>query len=183
MKIKSCRACKSKSLKKIFNLGTQILTGVFPKSKNEKIDAGSLSMILCANCKLLQLENSFNPSKMYGSSYGYMSSLNLLMVKHLKNKFIKLKKLVNLEKSETIIDIGSNDGTFLNFFEKKYNLLGVDPSSKRLKKFYRKDIKIIPDFFSYQKISKYLKNKKAKIITSISMFYDLEDPLKFVKDI
>ena len=65
MKIKSCRACKSKSLKKIFNLGTQILTGVFPKSKNEKIDAGSLSMILCANCKLLQLENSFNPSKMY----------------------------------------------------------------------------------------------------------------------
>ena len=69
--------------------------------------------------------------------------------------------------------------TFLYFFDKKYKLIGIDPSSKRLKKLYRKDIRVISDFFSYEKIEKYLKKKRAKIITTISMFYDLEDPVKF----
>ena len=183
MKIKFCRSCKNSSIKKVFDLGNHKLTGVFPKTKNEKIDSGRLGMVYCNNCSLLQLENSFNPKKMYGSNYGYMSSQNLSMISHLKNKSIKLKKLSKLKKSEIVVDIGSNDGTFLNFFEKKYKLFGIDPSSKRLKKFYRDDINVISDFFTESKIAKYLAKKKAKIITTISMFYDLEDPIKFAKDV
>jgi len=182
MIIKKCRSCKSTRLKKSFNLGSQKLTGIFPNNKNQKIPSGSLEMMFCENCKLLQLKNSFNPDIMYGDNYGYMSSLNQSMVSHLKKKSIKLKKLSNLKINETIIDIGSNDGTFLGFFPLKNKLIGVDPTIKKLSKFYRKDIIQIASFFSEKNLRSIL-NNKAKIISSISMFYDLENPVKFAQDV
>jgi hypothetical protein len=182
MIIKKCRSCKSTKLKKSFNLGLQKLTGIFPSKKNQKIPCGSLEMIFCSNCKLLQLKNSFDPNIMYGDNYGYMSSLNQSMVSHLKKKSIKLKKISNLKINETVIDIGSNDGTFLGFFSIKHKLIGVDPTIKKLSKFYRKDIIQLPSFFSEKNLRSIL-NNKAKIISSISMFYDLEDPVKFAQDI
>ena len=182
MIIKKCRSCKSTKLKKSFNLGLQKLTGIFPSKKNQKIPSGSLEMMFCNNCKLLQLKNSFNPNIMYGDNYGYMSSLNQSMVSHLKKKSIKLKKISNLKINETVIDIGSNDGTFLGFFSIKNKLIGVDPTIKKLSKFYRKDIIQLASFFSEKNLRSIL-NNKAKIISSISMFYDLEDPVKFAQDV
>ena len=112
MKINKCRICKSTRLTKIFNLGNLVYTGIFPKSKNTKVPSGSLSLIHCRKCKLLQLENNFNSKIMYGSNYGYMSSLNSSMEKHLKVKSQNLIKKYNLNKNKNILDIGSNDGTF-----------------------------------------------------------------------
>jgi len=183
MKIKSCRSCSSKFLKKLYSLGNQYLTGIFPKSRSQNVPKGELSMVMCGKCSLLQLENSFNVNVMYGENYGYLSSLNPHMIKHLKIKSEKLKKISKLTNHETVIDIGSNDGTFLSNYRKTNRLIGVDPTIKKLKKFYRKDIITCSDFFSAQTVSKYLKNKKAKIITSISMFYDLPSPIKFAQDI
>ena len=84
MKIKNCRSCLSKSLKKLYSLGSQHLTGIFPKYKSQKVPKGELSMVMCGKCKLLQLENSFDANVMYGENYGYLSSLNPHMIKHLK---------------------------------------------------------------------------------------------------
>ncbi len=183
MKINKCRSCKSKKLEKAFNLGEQYLTGVFPESKNQSITKGFLSLVLCRNCKLLQLEHSFDTSEMYGDNYGYMSSLNQAMFDHLKNKVSKLKSKINLVSKDIIIDIGSNDGTFLGFFDKKFKLIGVDPTIKKFHKFYKKNIFKIPEFFNEDVVKSFLGKKKAKLITSISMFYDLPDPIKFVEDI
>ena len=183
MKITNCRSCQSKSLQKLYSLGNQYLTGIFPKNKSEKVPKGELSMVMCNKCKLLQLENSFDVNVMYGENYGYLSSLNPHMVKHLKVKSEKLKKISNLGNQDTVIDIGSNDGTFLSNFKSSNNLIGVDPTIKKLKKFYRKDISTISDFFNIKTVSKYIRNKKAKIITSISMFYDLPSPIQFAQDI
>ena len=69
-------------------------------------------MVFCENCKLLQLENSFEAEIMYGQNYGYMSSLNKSMLMHLKNKSLKLKKIAKFKNKDLIIDIGSNDGSF-----------------------------------------------------------------------
>ena len=178
MKIKRCRSCQSSKLKKIFNLGNQKLTGVFLDRKKQIIPSGSLSMLFCDTCKLLQLENSFDADIMYGENYGYLSSLNKSMLNHLQNKSKKLKKIVDLKNQDIIIDIGSNDGSFLGFFEKKYKLIGVDPTIKKLKNFYRKDIIKVDNFFKKKFIKKFL-TKDVKLITSISMFYDLESPLDF----
>ena len=140
-------------------------------------------MVMCGKCKLLQLENSFDANVMYGENYGYLSSLNPHMIKHLKVKSEKLKKISRLASNDTIIDIGSNDGTFLSNFNKTNKLIGVDPTIKKLKNFIVEDVVTISNFFDSIVTSKYLKNQKAKIITSISMFYDLPSPVKFAQDI
>ena len=183
MKINKCRSCKGKNLDGAFSLGKQSLTGLFPNSEKQYVPKGNLSLLLCKNCSLLQLKDSFNPDEMYGDNYGYMSSLNQSMFDHLKSKVPKLQKKIHLSSNDIIIDIGSNDGTFLGFFNKKFKLIGVDPTIKKFHNFYRKDILKIPNFFSYNILNKILNNKKAKLITSISMFYDLPDPIKFVEDI
>ena len=179
MKIKNCRSCKSKFLTKIYTLGRQSLTGIFPSKKNAKISKGDLSMVICNKCKLLQLEHNFDANEMYGSNYGYMSSLNKSMISHLKLKALGLKKRYQLKSNMKILDIGSNDGTFLSFFNNKYELFGCDPTISKFSKYYRKDINQIPLFFS----SKLFENKKFDLISSISMFYDLPDPLTFAKEI
>ena len=183
MKIIECRSCKSKKLVEIFSLGNQKLTGVFPTSKKQKVSGGNLDLILCKNCTLLQLKHSFDANEMYGENYGYMSSLNASMTEHLKKKSRSLINLSRLKKNEIVLDIGSNDGTFLSFFSKKNLLIGIDPTIKKFKNFYRKDIIKIPDFFSFKNIKESIGKKKVKLITSISMFYDLENPVDFAKDI
>ena len=182
-KINKCRFCKSRKLSDVLKLGNQFLTGVFPKNKNSKISKGPLTLTLCKNCGLLQLRHSFDLNEMYGENYGYRSSLNSSMINHLHNKSINLIKKYKIKQNDFVVDIGSNDGTFLNSFKNFKNLIGVDPTIQKFKKFYKKNIIAIDDFFPSKKITKAMNNKKAKLITCISMFYDLEDPLNFVKNI
>jgi hypothetical protein len=183
MKINNCRSCGSNKLVNCLNLGKQALTGIFPKNKNQKITSGNLSLLFCNNCNLLQLSENFNRNQMYGINYGYKSSLNPTMVTHLKNKAIQLQKIANLSVNDIVVDIGSNDGTFLSFFNKNNCLIGIDPTIQKFKSNYKKNIIQIADFFSESILKKYLPNKKLKLITSVAMFYDLEDPLLFAKEI
>ncbi len=179
MKIKFCRICKSKNLENIYNLGTMSFTGIFPKNSKNKVPKGKLKLVRCKKCSLLQLEDNFDSSLMYGENYGYMSSLNKAMEFHLKLKSKYLLDTYKLKKGNYILDIGSNDGTFLSFFNKNLQLFACDPTIKKFKRYYRKDIKLTPDFFTAEKF----KNLKFNLITSIAMFYDLPDPLKFANDI
>ena len=183
MKISKCRSCQSTGLVKCLDLGKQALTGVFPSSKTYKISLGNLCLVFCKKCTLLQLSENFDQNEMYGTNYGYKSSLNPTMVNHLKTKANKLQKMAYLLNGDVVVDIGSNDGTFLSFFKKKYKLIGVDPTISKFKKDYKNHIIKIEDFFSEFTLSKHLINKKAKLITSISMFYDLENPLSFAKEV
>lgn len=183
-KISKCRISNSSNLHKILDLGKHSLTGVFPKQKDEIITKGPLELVWCEESGLVQLNHSFEPSEMYGANYGYRSGLNNSMVQHLKFKIERIISLNILNKEDVVLDIGSNDGTLLSFYKnlgvKKY---GMDPTAGKFKKYYDADIKIIEDFFSKDSFLRISKNKKAKVVTSIAMFYDLEDPSKFVSDI
>jgi NDP-4-keto-2,6-dideoxyhexose 3-C-methyltransferase len=116
---------------------------------------------------------------MYGENYGYRSGLNPTMVNHLKDIVRRVTSHVDLRDGDTVIDIGSNDGTTLGFFQQSLNLIGIDPSSEKFAKYYRDDITRLPEFFSAHAVSKHLKGNGAKLILSIAMMYDLEDPLDF----
>lgn len=185
-KIDKCRICGNKNLISIIDLGELCFTGVFPKSADEFVPKGRLELVKCHGngfCGLLQLRHSFDMGLLYGKNYGYRSGLNPSMVRHLLQLANKATNLVNLAEGDVIIDIGSNDGTLLNAFPPdKYQLIGIDPTGEKFKKYYRDDIKLIPSFFSLENV-KQIAKKEAKIITSIAMFYDLEDPLTFMKDI
>ena len=181
--IDKCRICRNTNLNSIISLGEQHLTGVFPRSRSEKISKGPLNMVWCTSCGLLQMRESYNLDEMYGDNYGYRSSLNSSMVKHLQQKIRMLENLVKPKTGDLMLDIGSNDATLLKSCTGDYTKVGIDPTGKKFKEYYTKDIALIPDFFS----AKIFKNKfpktKATIVTSIAMFYDLEDPVSFVKDI
>ena len=138
-KIKKCRSCNSNKLQKLFSLGNQSFTGIFPKNKNQKVPRGKLILVICNRCKLVQLSENFNLKKMYGNNYGYRTGLNLSMVNHIKDKINFLKKKFRIVKDDIVIDIGANDGTLLSFLDPKKNkLIAVDPTIKKFNKFYKK---------------------------------------------
>ena len=106
--VKKCRICASRNLVLIFSLGEQSLTGVFPKSLDEKISKGPVDLLKCSECGLVQLKQSYSLSEMYGENYGYRSGLNQSMIDHLSLKIKNVLAMVNLDEGDAIIDIGSN---------------------------------------------------------------------------
>jgi hypothetical protein len=181
--ISQCRISGSTNLITVLSLGAQNLTGVFPKSEDEQITKGPLDLVWCPDSGLLQMKQSYSLDEMYGDNYGYRSGLNASMVRHLTNKIHTLERLVNLNENDLVIDIGSNDATSLKAYTGKHRKVGIDPTGKKFKEYYTDDITLIPEFFSAQFFRKEFPSDKAKIITSIAMFYDLENPVNFVKDI
>ena len=182
-----CRNCKKKEFDKISKIGSQPISSIFLKKKR-KIKKFSLDLYKCETCKLVQLNQIPNLKDMYGKDYGYKTSVSNLMINHLKKKFSHVNKIKLIRQNSNILDIGSNDGTFLNFFKKpksKLNLYGIDPSASAFLSNYKKGINVIDNFFDEKLAKKYfIKNKiKFSLITSFAMFYDVEDPNSFCKSI
>jgi hypothetical protein len=181
--ISSCRVSGSENLITVLSLGHQSLTGIFPKSSEEPVTKGPLELVWCPDSGLLQLRHSYEPSEMYGDNYGYRSGLNQSMINHLGDKVAYLERLISLEKGDIVVDIGSNDATTLKAYKTEgITRIGIDPTGNKFSEYYPPDIQLIPDFFSaasYHEIEK----KPARIVTSIAMFYDLEAPIEFAKQI
>ena len=187
-KISQCRICKNTQLTPILDLGTQMLTGVFPTEKNtQTVTSGPLRLVKCCGekaCGLVQLEHSYDLAEMYGLNYGYRSGLNKSMVDHLHGKIAKILQAIELKSGDLVIDIGSNDSTSLQAYPKNVaTLVGIDPTGIKFHQYYPEHIDLIPDFFSADLVTKKYPGRKAKVITSFSMFYDLEDPMAFMQEI
>ena len=181
-----CRNCNYQTLKKIVSIGNQPISSKFNNIKKFNEKKYSLDLYKCKKCDLVQLGKTAPLSQMYGSSYGYRSGISKLMVSHLKKKYLSIKKIKM--KCKKSLDIGSNDGTFLNFFPNKNFNVGIDPSIKKFKKYYNKNSFTINNFFSKDNIVKFFKRKnnpklKFDLISSFAIFYDIENPNKFCKDI
>ena len=158
----------------------QSLTGKFQKKKN--VLKTPLSISLCIKCKFVQLSHNFNNKYLYNLEYGYESGINTTMTKHLSGIARKVQKFKKLTKNNIVMDIASNDGTLLNSYNKQVQKIGVDPILKDLKKY--KNIKYkIPNFFSYNDFKKLKLKKKVDVITAFAVFYDINDPNKFLIDI
>jgi hypothetical protein len=184
----SCKNCNSKSLKKVVELNSQPISSIFYNSKKKILKKYNIDLYKCLKCHLIQFLKVIPVDKMYGTTYGYQSGISNLMVNHLKEKYNFLRKKKIIDKKSIILDIGSNDGTFLNFFSKKNILIGVDPSLKKFEKNYNKHIHKINNFFSETNINNFflknnIKKKKFNLISSIAMFYDIPNPNTFCKNI
>ena len=105
------------------------------------------------------------------------------MRKDLKDVVQSVLKIVKPKKKDIIVDVGSNDCTLLNFYEKKFELIGFEPAQniKYINK--GKKIKVFNTYFNFEDFKKKYKSKKAKIITSCAMFYDIAEPKKFIDDV
>lgn len=185
-----CRICGNGNLQSLLDLGMQALTGVFPRSADQVVPLAPLHLVKCTEggdenaCGLVQLKHSCDRSLMYGSHYGYRSGLNASMVSHLQAKAEKIRHTVTLLPGSLVVDIGSNDSTLLRAMDRRgLDLVGIDPTGEKFQQFYPPHIRLIPDFFSASRFHREFGQRKAEVVTSLAMFYDLEDPLAFVREV
>ena len=179
----TCRICGSSDLHEVLDFGDLALTGVFPSTREEEIPSGRVRLALCADCGLVQLGDTFPPEQMYGDNYGYRSGLNASMVAHLQRIVQRLETRVQLQPGDVVLDIGANDGTLLkSYITPGIERIGIDPTIAKFEEYYPGDIAAVADFFSAGAFHD-VASKPARIVTSIAMFYDLEDPVAFARDI
>tara|TARA_B110000014_G_C20096680_1_gene574893 strand:- start:268 stop:1491 length:1224 start_codon:yes stop_codon:yes gene_type:complete len=185
-KVKFCLLCKNKKLKKLFSLGNFFVSN-FVSKKNIKVGSRApLNLLYCGKCSLIQLSHIAPQEIMYRRFYWYRSGVTKIMRLGLKNIFDDSLKHVKLNKKDVVLDIGANDGTLLSYYKrKKFITIGCEPAKNLQKNLQKKCHFLIKNFWDKKELYKVLlKNrlKKPKIITAIGMFYDLEDPNKFIRD-
>ncbi len=183
MKIKNCRNCKHSHLTNLFSLGKMSFTGKFPKSFLHNVPKAQLNLLMCKKCKLVQLDRNFNIKYLYGKDYGYRTGINQTMTDHVKKTVKTGTAMVNLKAKDHVLDIASNDATLLNFYNRNVVTVGIDPLVNKYKKYYKKINYHSSNFFHISEIKKLKLKKKFKIISALSVFYDLRDPNKFLKHV
>jgi len=182
VKISKCRSCGCKDLKPIISLGNHYVSG-FVDDESQQGDKIPLSLVLCDECKTLQMEYSAPPESMWNDQYWYKSAINSIIRDDLKDIVENVEVMAELEDNDIVIDIGNNDGTMFEYYKNKnLNLVGFEPCANVMEESRAKGFTVINDFFNAKDFNN-IYEKKAKVITAISMFYDVEDPNKFLEDI
>ena len=184
-KVNYCLLCKNKKIKKVFSLGNLFVSNFVNKNQINKGIKSPLTLMYCSNCTLLQLSHIAPQEIMYKRFYWYRSGVTKIMRRALKDIYYSSLKYIKLKKNDVVLDIGANDGTLLKYFGKNIKTIGCEPANNLISKLKKNCDFVLNDFWSYKKLNKLVnKNKlnKPKIITAIGMFYDLEDPNKFIRD-
>jgi len=185
--IETCRVCGSTELAPILSLGSIFVSDfVTDRTVPSPEERYPLELVLCdpekGGCCLLQLKHSVDPSKMYNFYY-YHSGTNAMMCEALADIARQAARRVSLKRGDFVLDIGCNDGTLLRAYKPKgLKLVGFDPAKNLVPEARVGTHRIVNDYFNYEAFEKAFPNKKAKVITSIAMFYDLDEPNRFVAD-
>ena len=183
--ITECRSCGSTNLTNILSLGLQYPSNFIElNSISDKREQIPLELIFCEkkDCGLLQLKHTASRESLY-KKYWFRSGLNEKMVEALKDITKSVEKRISLSENDIVLDIGCNDGTLLRSYQSKVRLVGFEPASNLVDEAKEGTELIINNFFSFYEFVQHFPNERIKVITSIAMFYDLEDPNSFVSDI
>ena len=183
----SCRVCGSTALTKVIDLGEQHLQGSFVKPGKELPPMRRIPTVLVRcdptrdekACGLLQMLHSVPPTILY-SAYWYRSGTNRTMRDHLKGIADEAAAMVE-KRDARVLDIGCNDGTLLNAYPKPFVKFGIDPSDVAQEA--KGENTVVQDTFPSEQLDLDAQGKPFDVITSIAMFYDLEDPVAFVRSI
>ena len=189
-KIEKCRVCGNTDLVPVIDIGEQYLSSVFPEDLDYRKSAMKypLDLVICKKdksgktCGLVQLGHKLDLSSMY-DAYPYTSSTNSSMGKILEDVADSGEALNNLSDGDVVLDIGGNDGTLLSFFkDAEIKLISIDPAKNVKTLLQSPNYTAVRDFFSSDAFNK-ASPKKAKLVFSIAMFYHLDDPMKFTKEV
>ncbi len=173
--IQWCRVCGSKKLTNLLSLGDQYLTS-FSKvaAVGPKVP---LTLLMCRECKLVQLHHTCPREWLY-SWYGYRSGVNASMRRALHEITTSAGRF--LRAGDTVIDIGSNDGTLLRSYSVMgLRKIGFEPALNLLPEAREGLDLLVPDYFNFNAVL----HEQATVITAIAMFYDLDDPVDFLSDV
>lgn len=186
----TCRICGSHELAPVLSLGDQRIAGAFadPGGDQPVERAIPLELVRCdmtkdqEACGLIQTKHTVPGSILY-SSYWYRSGVNRTMTENLHGIARGVESIVSLESGDLVVDIGCNDGTLLDGYQTEgLRHLGFDPSDVA-RYAIAKGYDVVNDFYSAEALHRKRPDQKAKAVTSIAMFYDLEYPRTFVADV
>lgn len=179
----SCRVCDG-SLEPILSLGEHFVSN-FPSPGESDGSKAPLELVLCLRCRLLQLKSTVPAEAMY-QNYWYRSGTNKTMCDALADIANKVEELIHLREGDAVLDIGCNDGTLLRAYRTGGLFkVGFDPAKNLAQYSATAANKVVTDFFTAEtyRADPELRRHRPKVITSIAMFYDLEDPKEFVADV
>ncbi len=185
--IESCRVCGSPDLRPVIDLGPQCLTGLFDdgRPQNQLNARVPLEVFYCGakeGCGFIQLRHTVPPDVMF-QDYGYRSGINSTMRRHLEELAVDIESRLPLKDGDLLVDIGANDGTLLAAYARAGVIrVGFEPSQVR-PWVENHGIHYIPAFFNAADFLKKFPGRKARVVTSIAMFYDIDDPAAFCRDI
>jgi C-methyltransferase C-terminal domain/Putative zinc binding domain/Methyltransferase domain len=185
----TCRVCGSSVLCPVMNLGPQFLSNLFVTEESRPpLRRVPLELVRCDTteneraCGLVQLRHTVPPEIMF-ETYWYVSGINQTMRSALQDIALRAESLVELKPGDAVVDIGCNDCTLLQQYQTTgIRRVGFDPARNLGNRSDRNGVEVIEDFFAGRTYLEQIR-QPAKIVTSIAMFYDLEDPKRFVRDV
>ena len=185
--ITKCRTCQNPNLVQILSLGSQFISNyVDEKFVHSDGDKVPLDLVLCpenaGGCGLLQSKHTASRELLY-REYWFRSGLNESMKSALKDITKSVEQIISLTSEDLVLDIGCNDGSLLRSYDVNVIKVGFEPASNLINEAQVDTNFIMNDFFNSDKFSENFPEKKCKVITSIAMFYDLDNPNKFVEDV
>lgn len=184
---KTCRVCGSSELTPVIDLGLQTNQGAFisPDGAVPSTRKVPMRLVRCdpmkdeGSCGLLQTACAIPPEILY-STYWYRSGVNQTMRDHLCGIAEEAMALVEVERAR-VLDIGCNDGTLLSYYPAAYERVGIDPSNAVAD--VPEGIRVIQDSFPSPELSAVAASGDFNVVTTIAMFYDLEDPVGFAREV
>ena len=183
-----CRLCEDKNLKKIVNLPHTTIADYFSKKRDLVIEKYPIDLYLCGKCKHVQLADILNPEILFHNEYSYKPSYNEKLRLHFENYVDFVVEESNII-PRNCVDIGSNDGLFLEIVREKTNsqILGIDPAIEPAAEAERRGIKTIVSFFN-KETTKYIKENIGKVdwISANNVFAhndDLAGMLRLISEI
>lgn len=187
MELSPCRICKSEVFE-IISFGKMPIANAFVEQSHQSEYRFNLVAGYCTSCYMFQLLEQPNPNQMFHESYPFFTGLSISMKKHFQemSETHITDDIVN-NKESFVIEIGCNDGTFLqNVVEKKMKHLGVDPSKNVVEKAQEKGINAVAEFYSFD-TSKTINEKYGKAIrifasNVICHIPDMHDFLRGIKN-
>jgi hypothetical protein len=179
--INKCRICGGNRLSSVLSLGN-LYVSTFVDKTDDKVERAPLELVLCEKCTLLQLRDTAPQELMYSRHYWYRSGLNTVIINDLKEIAEVAASLAKLKSGDIVLDIGANDGTMLEFYPENLIRVGCEPADNLAIELKKVTAHVIHDFWNYENWKKLFGEKKAKVITAIGMFYDMEDPNQFIRD-
>lgn len=185
--ITGCRACGFQNLTDVLSLGSLAVSDFVDNPATEAGIKAPLELVLCdttqGGCGLLQLRHTVSSEAMY-RNYWYRSGINQTMTEELADIAGNAARAAGLQAGDFAIDIGANDGTLLRGYGVQgLKTIGFEPARNLYEYGEKGTTKIIVDFFNHAAWSTAFGDAKAKAITAIGMFYDLDDPNSFLVDI
>jgi len=182
----TCRLCGSSDLHDVFSLGEQYINDFVPPERVGKGLKAPLDLVMCSRCSLLQLRHSAPQEILYSRYYWYRSGVTDTMRRALRDITAEIEALVSLAPADVVLDIGANDGTMLaSYTAPQIRRIGCEPANNLVDMLRQNADYVMHEFWDYERYMELASRwglGKAKVITAIGMFYDLEDPNKFIRD-